>query len=504
MAEGRPRSGKRTDAGVSRRQLFAMGAAWAGAGLGAAVGLEACSGVTAGGPGNAGTVEFRTPLRIPQIASSIVDSEGTRHFELTMKSGDSHFLPGKSTPTWGFNSPYLGPTLRARRGESVAIHIANRLPEPSTVHWHGMELPAIFDGGPHQTIPAGGTWDPTWDIDQGAATLWYHPHPMGRTAQHVYRGLAGIFVIDDDDQPDSVPHRYGVDDIPLVVQDKRFNDDGTLSEKTVPTFGIMGQDILINGTRGPTLRVTSRAVRLRILNASNARMFHIGIADGRPMTLVATDSGLLPEPRTIDRVPLSPAERAEVVVEFTPGETVMLRSFSGDNGIDSGDFDLLKITAAGVLDPSSPLPDELPGPSPIAPPASARVRTFTLDGHDAINGKEMDMNRIDEIVPLGAHEIWEVTNPVYAHNFHIHNAGFRVLDAAGEVPSAFRDGRKDTVFVAPKSTVRLAVEFGQYADPTHPYMYHCHILRHEDAGMMGQFVMVESGGEESAGTRLGG
>lgn len=366
------------------------------------------------------------------------------------------------------------------------------------MHWHGMELPAVFDGGPHQTIQPGSTWDPHWRIVQPAATLWYHPHPMGRTAQHVFRGLAGLFLLDDDEAPAGVPSRYGVDDIPLIVQDKIFNADGSLSEEASSTFGIMGQDILVNGTYNPVHRVSTGKVRFRILNASNARMYHIGFSDNRPMTIIGTDSGPLPEPIVADRVPLSPAERAEVVVEFAPGEEVILHSYGGSYDLDAGDFDLLKITAEPTLRPSPELPGRLASTPPVAAPPGARVRTFTLNGHDAINHQEMDMHRIDEIVPVGAHEIWEVENHVYAHNFHVHDAAFRVLEAEGDVPPAFRTGRKDTVFVAPKSRVRLAVEFGKYADPVHPYMYHCHILRHEDAGMMGQFVTVEPGTEDQA------
>ncbi|MDQ4007885.1 MAG: multicopper oxidase domain-containing protein, partial [Actinomycetota bacterium] len=179
-----------------------------------------------------GKVEFEQRLRIPGLAESHVDAQGRRVFELTAQEGASELLPGTTTRTWGFNGPYLGPTLRAARGEEVAVEVTNEVDEETTVHWHGMHLPARMDGGPHQPVAPGETWRPAWTIDQPAATLWYHPHPHGRTEEHVYRGLAGMFILDDPDSPaaDRLPHRYGVDDVPVIVQDKLFGDDGELRD----------------------------------------------------------------------------------------------------------------------------------------------------------------------------------------------------------------------------------------------------------------------------------
>lgn len=151
--------------------------------------------------------------------------------------------------------------------------------------------------------------------------------------------------------------------------------------------------------------------------------------------------------------------------------------------------------AAAELAPSPPLPVQLTDLAPIVAPPGARVRRVELDGSDAINEQQMDMTRIDEVVPAGATEIWEIENNVYDHNFHIHEVAFTVIDVNGEPPPAYVSGHKDTVYVPGKSMVRLAVQFGHHVDPTTPYMYHCHILRHEDLGMMGQFVIVEPGTE---------
>jgi FtsP/CotA-like multicopper oxidase with cupredoxin domain len=194
-----------------------------------------------------------------------------------------------------------------------------------------MHLPAAAHGGPHQPIAPGTTWAPRWEIDQPAATLWYHPHPHGETADHVYRGQAGMFILDDrvaDALP--LPNDYGVDDIPLIIEDKRLSDEGSLdfSQGLISPTGRLGDEILVNGTHDPYLEVRDEGVRLRLLNASNARVYNIGFAGGRTFELVGTDGGLLKTPQRLDRVQLSPGERAEIVAFFAPGEQVVLRARS--------------------------------------------------------------------------------------------------------------------------------------------------------------------------------
>ncbi|MEU0570260.1 multicopper oxidase domain-containing protein [Nonomuraea sp. NPDC005983] len=231
-------------------------------------------------------------------------------------------------------------------------------------------------------------------------------------------------------------------------------------------------------------------------------MYTLAFADKRRFQVIGTDGGLLHAPVEVEQLALTPGERAEIVVTFAAGEQVVLRS--ADNGVDigSGDFDLLKIIAAPRLKPSPAVPSRLAPLTPITPPQGATVRRFTLNGHDAINSKEMDIGRIDEVVPAGAVEIWEIENNVYNHNFHIHEVAFQILDVGGEPPPAYATGYKDTVYVPAKSLVRLAVQFGRFTDPAAPYMYHCHILRHEDLGMMGQFVIVEPGTESQINRTL--
>src|SRR5690625_3491150 len=450
---------------------------------------------------NVGELQFEQALKIPELLEPTIESDGTKHFHLTMESGTTEFFPGEVTDTWGVNGSYLGPTIRVSRGDQVSFDVENNLGETSTLHWHGMMLPPIMDGGPHQMIEAGVTWSPHWTIDQPSATTWYHPHLHGKTGPHVYRGLAGMFIIDDEDSG-KLPSNYGVDDIPLIVQDKLFTSDGELSEDDDGAYGLLGDEILVNGTHDPFLEVTASQVRFRLLNGSNARAYNFGFTDGRSFQLVANDAGLLNEPVTLERFMLSPGERAEIVVQFEQGEETILRSYHGGAGIESGEFDLLKIVAASELTASSPISSELSGVQPIEVPEDARVRQFNLTMENDINGKKMDMYRIDEVVPAGAIEIWEIHNFGPEHNFHIHDAAFRVLDVNDREPKEYEKGRKDTVFVPRGAVVRIAVEFGDHSDTKHPLMYHCHLLKHEDEGMMGQFLLVEPGTESQVPTEL--
>lgn len=452
----------------------------------------------------AGEVEFTNPLAIPPLAPSEVDAEGRRVFDLTAAEG-RHDLGGGPVDTWGFNGDYLGPTLRARRGEDVLVNVHNGLDEVTTVHWHGMHLPAAMDGGPHQPVAPGATWSPTWRIDQPAATLWYHPHPHGATEKHVYRGLAGMFIIDDDDTDAlDLPAEYGVDDIPVIVQDKRLRADGRLNERhpVLSDSGLLGDTVVVNGTVAPYLDVTTELVRLRVLNGSTARVYDFGFDDDRRFDLIGTDGGLLTEPHSTTRVLLSPGERAEIVVRMQPGDETVLRSFPPRLGIDhpGGRFvgrddtlDVLQLRAADRLDARPDVPDRLVEVPRLDKGEATGVRSFQLNG-TSINGRRMDMNRIDAVVEAGSVEIWEVRNADgMPHNFHIHDVQFQVLSMDGAPPPPHLAGWKDTIYLPPNVRFELIARFSDYADPDTPYMFHCHLLSHEDGGMMGQFVVVEPG-----------
>jgi FtsP/CotA-like multicopper oxidase with cupredoxin domain len=195
---------------MKRRDVLALASL---AGIAGTVG--SCSRSPGGGP-----LTYTNRLRIPPLAQPRIAAGGVREFALALQAGGrSEFLPGKTTPTWGVNGPYLGPTVRTTRGDRVRMLVTNQVGESTSLHWHGMRLPARMDGGPHQPIAPGATWSPEWTVDQPAATLWYHPHPHGTTARHVYRGLAGLFLIDDP-RGTALPSRYGIDDLPLIIQDR--------------------------------------------------------------------------------------------------------------------------------------------------------------------------------------------------------------------------------------------------------------------------------------------
>ena len=480
----------------TRRQVLAL--AGAGVGLLAASGLTACSS-SAPDP-SAHPWQARRPLRVPPVLRPGPQG-GT---DLVVQAGRHEFVPGRPAPTWGINGPVLGPTIRVRRGEHFAPRVRNTLAETTTMHWHGVRLPAAADGGPHQPIASGETWTPAFVVDQPAATCWYHPHPHGATARHVHRGLAGLLLIDEPvGAPGAatarawLPQEYGVDDLPVVIQDRTFGPDGALVEDSRATWGLMGEEIVCNATREAYVDIVAERTRLRLLNGSNARVYHLVLDDGRSFHVVAGDAGLLPTAVATDSLTVSPGERAEIVVTLRPGERVRLASRAGREDLDAGDFPILELRAAAALRPSPQLAPDLGGAPPMRPPAGARVREFTLQGHDAINGRSMDMSRIDEVVPAETTEIWRVRNTVYAHNVHIHGVDFTILDLDGAPPPPALAGRKDTVYLPSRASATLAVRFGSHVDPVLPYMYHCHLLRHEDAGMMGQFIVVPPGNEQA-------
>jgi FtsP/CotA-like multicopper oxidase with cupredoxin domain len=354
-------------------------------------------------------------------------------------------------------------------------------------------------------IAAGASASPAWTIDQNAATLWYHPHLDGETERQAAMGLDGMFIVHDDAEAAlPLPRDYGVDDIPVIVQDVRFDEHNQFTSDVQGYIGAIGDELLVNGTIGPYLDVTTDLVRLRLLNASTARSYDFGFDDGRGFSLIATDGGLLGAPVDTDHIQLSPGERAEILVSVTPGETTILRSTPPDLGQDSAQaeknagadsLDVLQLRAAASLESVATVPDTLVPMTAMLPADAAVTRTFTLS--DAtINGKRMDMTRVDAAVTLGSTEVWSISNSMaQPHSFHVHGLQFQVLTVDAEPPPPELSGWKDTVFVPPGAQIRIIMRFDDYADASVPYMFHCHMLTHEDDGMMGQFVVVRAGEE---------
>ncbi len=470
---------------------------------------------------------FARPFLVPPLDTGKRDGNRV-HFEMNIQTGSSNFISSLETPTMGINSNYLGPVIRAQRNDRVSFAVTNNLPEKTTLHWHGLALPAAMDGGPHQEINPGETWYPEFNIIQRAASYWYHAHTHELTGEQVYHGLAGLFIVDDEISLNAgLPIDYGVDDLPVVIQDRSFNRDGTLRYLySMPDqmMGMHGNIMLVNGVVTPTLNAERPLIRLRLLNGSNARIYNLAFHDGKPFTLIATDGGFLEKPETIQGLRLAPGERAEILLDLSDGRDTILRnrtvaqssrsSMMGMGNMmgmmDRGNqaFNIMKISAQAAAGGTrvqipatlAPLPDW----RNVRP---AENRLFQLEmamgprmmmprklggSPFSINGDAFDMQAINLRVKSNTFEIWEIgNNSMLPHPFHIHNTQFKILARSGRNISATERGLKDTVLVYPMEKVRLLVPFPEYVDSERPYMYHCHILEHEDGGMMGQFT-VES------------
>jgi FtsP/CotA-like multicopper oxidase with cupredoxin domain len=424
-------------------------------------------------------------LRIPALLQDQNPDPDIADFTLVAQSGQTEFFNNRLTETLGYNGSYLGPVLRFRKGEQVNIRVNNLLNSPTTIHWHGLIVDGDQDGGPHQGIQPNESWSPTFTVDQDAATLWYHPHIAGDTADQVYNGLAGlIFINDENSEKLNLPEQYGINDIPLIVQDRSFDDEGNFAYSTSMMGVEAGDTILINGTANPFVNLNKGIVRFRILNASNSQNFEFSMSDGSSFQQIASDGGFLEAPLSRKSIFLSPGERAEVIIDFsnTRRNTVSLML---------GSKPIMDINLTGSIPDTTEIPESLITIRPIPAGNNPGTREFDLQSmgiSGTINGKFFDMTRIDEEINLNETEIWIVRNrggmmQSGGHPFHVHGTQFQVLSRNGKKPSAEEKGFKDTIFVDSGEEVKILVRF------SHPgiFMYHCHILEHEDNGMMGQF-----------------
>lgn len=454
-----------------------------------------------GGPGS---VEIRSGAltRVWQITGELV-------------KGDESVL--QSVP-----DSYLGPTIRVKKGQRVRLHFHNELPEPSIIHWHGLHLPAEMDGHPRTVVGNGETYVYEFEVRNRAGTYWYHPHPHGRTGPQVYAGMAGLFLISDDEEAVAgLPE--GIYDIQLVIQDRTLNGEnqlvygpgGMMHQMT----GFLGKEIWVNGRPGFSLPVEQRAYRLRLLNGSNARIYKLGWGDGTPLTVIGTDGGLLETPVQRPYVMLAPGERVELWADFgdrSLGSEVVLRSLPyASQGMMGGmmggnhpapDFPVFSVRVEREAQENLTLPRQLSivDRIPVTDATNADdPRQFVLrmgHGTGTLNRRTFEMTDVagDEIVQLGSTEMWEFVNQsggmggmALPHPMHIHGMSFQVLSRqidprmqAGwdTVSEGYVDeGWKDTVLVLPGERVRLLIRFEDY---TGLFLYHCHNLEHEDMGMM--------------------
>lgn len=426
----------------------------------------------------------------------LLDTRATGRLSLQAQSGSQTFLGGTATPTAGFNQDYLGPTIILKNGD-LAAEVNNALNAPVSAHWHGLLVPGEHDGGPHLPIAPGESWQPEMHIAQDPATVWYHSHIHERTAEQVYFGLAGVIhVTDGDDDARGLPSAYGVDDLTLVLQDRRFDDAGRMvynPSMMDVMHGFAGNRLLVNGQAGATAVVPQGIVRLRLLNGSNARIYTLFFGDTRPMHLVATDGGFLPAPIALDSLSLAPGERAEVLVDMSDGGAPVLMSDPAQP------YGVLPFEVDATLPARiTRLPDKLDGVIEDLTGTEVETRQVSLDmgmggmmmggGGFAINGRPYDMARIDFAVAQGTVERWHIRSTMVAHPFHVHGVRFRVLTENGAPPRPENTGWKDTLLVPGEA--EIIARFDQPAREETPYMFHCHILEHEDAGMMGQFTVT--------------
>jgi blue copper oxidase len=459
------------------------------------------------------SVHFDRHLPIPPLIDAAKQGNAVK---LKVTSGRHAFLKGKPTRSYGYSGPVLGPAIRLRRGDEVEMTVENVLDVDTTVHWHGLLVPGDVDGGPHQVIKSGGMWRPRLRVEQPASTAWFHPHLHHDTARQVYMGLTGLIIVDDgSDAGLGLPRTYGVDDLPLILQDRSFDSDGSLLYDLDPDpqtiqYGVRGNTIIANGVVNPVAKVPCGLVRLRILNAANAQNFDLRFSDRREFHVIASDAGYLSAPVALKQLRISPAERFEILVDFANRKPVMLETgpdtlmgiFGAVSQDGSADFvSIMRFepaaTAGTVIDFAARLVEPLAADREKA----VQRRQFVLDSGICggqrptemgtlpglcINGKTHDMARIDVETGLGTLEVWEIVSLGMAHPFHVHGASFRILSLQGSPPPAHLAGWKDVVLVEDKA--ELLVAFNHPATAEHPFMYHCHILEHEDAGMMGQYV----------------
>ncbi len=459
-----------------------------------------------------------------QTLLPIPDTLGGAEISLNIHKDSVQFFTGIKSNTYAFNQyHYLGPTLFFHKNKNVSIHVKNSLNDTTTIHWHGIHLPPIFDGGPHTPILPNDSWNPKFTIKDHAATYWYHPHMHMKTAEQAIKGAAGLIIVKDSiESALNLPRSYGNDDIPLVIQCQQYD-----SLNQAMPLGMQDSTILVNGALANNghevyANLPAQIVRLRILNASGERTFNFGLSGNKNFTIIGSDGGLLNTPVNTNRIRLSPGERSELLLDLNgfENQTLYLMCYGSElpMGVQGGptmpmpkgppmnsplngiDFHILTIKV-GVqsLNPVTTIPKILVNQNPLQLNDVITFRTikFTadnmmvMDGPFYFNDSSFDMMRIDYFIPINNVEGWKLINEtMVAHPFHIHDVQFNLVEREGNTPLPQELGRKDVVLVLPYDSVMFLTKFEDFTDTIVPYMYHCHILMHEDDGMMGQFLVV--------------
>jgi FtsP/CotA-like multicopper oxidase with cupredoxin domain len=414
---------------------------------------------------------------------------------LAFNSANVEVWPGTTTQVLALNNSYPCPTIRVQKGDQFSVLFENQYTEEATIHWHGLLVPELMDGQPKDAVPPGSSYDYYFPVFQRAGTYFYHSHAHHLTAKHVYKGYAGFFIVEDEDEIQlGLP--TGDYDVPLLIQDRhsayqpQFNYSPSMMDRM---WGYVGDLPLINGTPDAYFEVQKTLYRFRIVNGSNARVYKLAFSDNSQFWILATDGGLKDEAVQMNSVFLSPGERIDILFDFSSyniGNSITLQSQTfGGFGNQGDQLDLLRFDIIGDLSSGGSVPQNLPSINYYNINDIVRTRTFTLsqqmmgDGMHRINGLTYDVSRIDEMIPYNELEEWKfINNTNNYHPMHVHGVLFQVYSRNGNTNLGPNDkGWKDTVLVNPNETVGVLVKFNDYSGV---YLLHCHNLEHEDDGMM--------------------
>ncbi len=459
---------------------------------------------------------FTIPFSVPSVISPVRSDETTDYFRVSMEPVTVEMIPGYQTQMWGYNGEVPGPTFKVTTGRPVVVRQINNLPSLhptlnytpwTSVHLHGSASLPQYDGYASDITNPGQFKDYKYPNWQNARTLWYHDHGLHHTAENVFMGLAGMYQISDPIDS-GLPLPNGEYDVPLIVSDKMFNNDGSLLFDTADGKGFYGDVITVNGRPWPTMQVKRRKYRFRILNASPSRSYAWYLDNGAKMSVIGTDCGLMAAPQKVASFRHGVAERYEVVIDFAaypPGTRIVLRNRSPKNNVNYTNTD--KVMAFEVVGDAfdtshNAIPSTLNPTHPaLQVKESDAVRTRRLDfvranGQWTINGQTWDdvvrsgFTKTLADPHRGDVEIWELRNPSggWHHPAHIHLIDFTVLSRNGRPAMAHERGAKDVVFLGENETVRVLIKF---EGGRGKYMVHCHNLVHEDHDMMGQFEVLD-------------
>src|SRR5581483_3261592 len=444
------------------RRTFIKGAATAGV---AAIGLPEML-ASRGKHSEAKPADAMQALRIPPIITG---------GDLTLAAGTFQVYPDAPTNLFMVNGQFPAPTIKLKKGDTFQATVHNNLTEHSVLHWHGVFAPAAMGGHPASVVDPGTSYSVNFPIVQRASINFYHAHPHMMTGEQVYRGLAGFFLIEDDvEQGLGLPS--GDFDVPLLIQDKRVDANRqfiySLTNADMMS-GWLGETILINGTPNPYLDVAPTLYRFRIVNGSNARFYTVALSDNSAFTVIGNDGGFLDAPIRLTSVGLAPAERLDLLVDFSSraqGDTMTLVSqpFTmsdppGTGTVPQGAaLDLLQFRVNRTGSSGGSIPTSLPAIPVLKASDAKRTRLWTFSAMHYINDLSYDLARVDATVPFGDLEEWTFQSVGNTHPVHIHGAQFQVLDRNGNLPEPYERGWKDVIRLDPQGTVHVLVPFNMY------------------------------------------